>query len=226
MDQLPLDMLLCILAYINSKTLISICSVSRRFVELNLESLLRQKLIQLSHLNLKNHNLKRLIKLIKFPFKRDRISIGGHHSIILNDSILTFGSNCYGQLGLGDDINRNIPTLIIDIHNIIAISAGHRHSMILNDSGQIYTFGTNDAGQLGLGNNTWRKRPTLTSDIYNSIAISASDNYSMILDEHSQIYTFGNNEYGQLGLGDNTNRNIPTLINNMNKIITISTGEY
>jgi alpha-tubulin suppressor-like RCC1 family protein len=36
------------------------------------------------------------------------------HTIVvnLNDDIFAFGYNKYGQLGLGDDENRNIPTKI------------------------------------------------------------------------------------------------------------------
>jgi len=93
MDQLPLDILLCILRYIDTKTLLSICSVSHRFIELNLESLLRQRLTQLSRLNLKNYDLKRLIDLTKFPFKRDNINVSAYHSMIVNNDgqIYTFG---------------------------------------------------------------------------------------------------------------------------------------
>src|SRR5436853_4959187 len=126
MDQLPSDILLCIIAYVDSKTLLSICSVSYRFVELNLESLLRQKLTHLSRLNLKNHNLKRLINLIKFPFKSDRISACNYYSMILaNSQIYVFDTNAL----------INTPTLI---NNIIDMSAGEMHSIILNNECQIY----------------------------------------------------------------------------------------
>src|SRR5436853_483783 len=236
MDQLPSDMLLCILTYIDIKTLISVCIISYKFVELNLESLLRQRLTQLSRLNLKNHNLRCLINLSKFPFRKDRIIVGGNHSIILNNDgqIYTFGHNNKGQLGLGDNIKRNIPTLMPNIRNLIAITTGRFHSMILNERGQIYTFGHNGYGQLGLGDDTSkhnpnRNTPTLIRHISNIIAITAGGLHSMILNERGQIYTFGDNGCGQLGLGDNaskhnTNRNTPTLIPNISNIIAITAG--
>src|SRR5437868_1093097 len=231
MDQLPSDMLLCILTYIDIKNLISVCIISYKFVELNLESLLRQRLTQLSRLNLKNHNLRCLINLSKFPFRKDRIIVGGNHSIILNNDgqIYTYGHNNKGQLGLGDNIKRNIPTLMPNIRNLIAITGGGLHSIILNDKGQIYTFGYNDYGRLGLGDYDRRNIPTLINNIYNIIAISVGGLHSMILNERGQIYTFGDNGCGQLGLGDNaskhnTNRNTPTLIPNISNIIAITAG--
>ena len=82
--------------------------------------------------------------------------------ILDNDGqIYTFGNNYYGQLGLGDNTDRNTYILIPDIHNIIAISGSRFHSMILNNIGQIYTFGGNHYGQLGLEDNTERNIPTL-----------------------------------------------------------------
>ena len=86
MDQLPFDVLLCIIAYVDIKTLLSIYVTSNEFSKLNLETMLRQKLTYISRLNLKNYDLKRLINLSKFPFKRDRISVGHDHSMILNNS--------------------------------------------------------------------------------------------------------------------------------------------
>ena len=72
--------------------------------------------------------------------------------------IYTFGTNL-GQLGLGDYINKNVPTLINDIDKIIDISACGYHSMILSKN--VLIFGSNNLGQLGLGDNSDRNIPTL-----------------------------------------------------------------
>src|SRR5437868_711798 len=216
-DQLPLDILLYIITYIDNKILLSVCSISHRFIGLNLESLLRQRLTQLTRLNLKNHNLKRLINLTKFPFNRNRINANGCHSIILDNDgqIYIFGNNNQGQLGLGNNISINTPTLIVDIYGSIAASVGIAHSMILNNCDKIYTFGDNYFGQLGLGNNIDKNTPTLISDMDKIIAISAGEYHSIVLDNDGQIYTFGRNNFGQLGLGDNTPKNTPTFIANI-----------
>jgi alpha-tubulin suppressor-like RCC1 family protein len=87
-------------------------------------------------------------------------------SLILNsqDQVFGFGDNEYGQLGLDDQIPRMVPTLI-DIPEIIAISAGGFHSLFLNSQGQIFSCGNNIHGQLGQGNTNNLLRPTLIRGI-------------------------------------------------------------
>ena len=68
-----------------------------------------------------------------------------------NEYIYGFGENDYGQLGLGDNELRYIPTINEYLDGCIEISAGTFHSLVLMNSGQIYAFGMNNKGQLGLG---------------------------------------------------------------------------
>ncbi len=44
---------------------------------------------------------------------------------------MSFGSNYYGQLGLGDYTDRYAPTLISNLNNVIDISLGFYHSLFL-----------------------------------------------------------------------------------------------
>ena len=44
---------------------------------------------------------------------------------------MSFGSNYYGQLGLGDYTDRYAPTLISNLNNVIDISLGGFHSLFL-----------------------------------------------------------------------------------------------
>jgi alpha-tubulin suppressor-like RCC1 family protein len=105
--------------------------------------------------------------LIEAPWIGDIIGIsaGGEHSLILNSNgqVFSFGGNMCGHLGLGDEKNRNQPTIIknIGIGRIAAISAGVCHSLIANSEGQVFSFGSNLSGQLGLGDNKNRSIPTL-----------------------------------------------------------------
>ena len=96
-----------------------------------------------------------------------QISTGGDRSSALTNTgkIYSWGDNHYGQLGLGHYNDINIPTLIAKMpNNIIQISAGNGHSLVLSANGQIYAFGKNDSGQLGFGDNKDRTIPTLISN--------------------------------------------------------------
>jgi alpha-tubulin suppressor-like RCC1 family protein len=99
------------------------------------------------------------------PFDRDIISIhcGSYHTIIYKeDGIFVFGHNTSGQLGLGDDINRTVPTKLDFNCDIISIHCGSYHT-IFNTTDGIYVCGQNICGQLGLGDNIKRNVPTKLS---------------------------------------------------------------
>jgi hypothetical protein len=58
-----------------------------------------------------------------------------------------------GQLGLGDAINRNNPTIVPGLRGkkVVGGSAGRNHSAVITATGESYTFGLNQYGQLGTG---------------------------------------------------------------------------
>jgi alpha-tubulin suppressor-like RCC1 family protein len=153
------------------------------------------------------------------------VSCGAKHSMIidLDNNIYAFGRNEDGELGLGDNENRNVPTLIPNI-KAKSVSCGVYDTLILDLNNDVYAFGKNYSGQLGLGDNVDRNVPTLIPNI-KAKYISCGDHHTIIIDLNNNVYSFGYNEYGQLGLGDNENRNVPTLIQNL-KAKSVSCGGF
>eukprot|EP00960_Hanusia_phi_P055290 762930-Hanusia_phi.AAC.8 len=89
-----------------------------------------------------------------------QVSAGWMHSIALSNDgeVWVWGGNKYGQLGLGDKLDRFAPVKLQDVYkgshflgSVISIAAGHGHSLFLNSSGRAFSSGRNDAGQLGVG---------------------------------------------------------------------------
>lgn len=84
------------------------------------------------------------------------ICTGLHHSVLLTEKgeVFTFGSNQFGQLGVGDFQNRFVPTRVkverIVNGHITQISAGSNHTILLTSLGEVLTFGNNQNGQLGI----------------------------------------------------------------------------
>jgi alpha-tubulin suppressor-like RCC1 family protein len=72
------------------------------------------------------------------------ISCGSRHALALTESgcVYSWGNNNWGQLGVGDKGNSQIPTLVI-LKDIIIdkISCGRVHSLLLSRDGDIYFFG-------------------------------------------------------------------------------------
>ena len=82
--------------------------------------------------------------------------------ILADNELYMWGSNKYGQLGLGDTQDRNIPQytgLTID-----AISVGSEHNLVLK-SNSIHVFGWSEHGQLGLNDELDRCLPRVIPNL-------------------------------------------------------------
>ncbi len=58
--------------------------------------------------------------------------------------VYTFGSNSYGQLGVGDLSSRGSPTLVkitSTVDNIVMVAAGSHHTVVLTSDGDVLTWG-------------------------------------------------------------------------------------
>ncbi|AEC01473.1 fimbrillin family protein [Parasphaerochaeta coccoides] len=82
------------------------------------------------------------------------VSAGKYHTMIVkkNGTLWATGNNVYGQLGVGDNSNRNTPVPVSSMgSDVVAVSARERHTMILKNDGTLWGTGHNVFGQLGLG---------------------------------------------------------------------------
>jgi alpha-tubulin suppressor-like RCC1 family protein len=164
------------------------------------------------------------------------IDCGMYHTIFLtNDGkVYSCGRNDFGQLGLNDTSQRNVPTLITTTTvegtptafnnlTISAIYCGTHHTLFLTNNGKVYSCGYNTYGQLGLNDTTQRNVPTLittttvggTPTAFNNLtiaAIASGEFHTLFLTNDGAVYSCGYNNYGQLGLNDTTQRKVPTLI--------------
>jgi alpha-tubulin suppressor-like RCC1 family protein len=86
--------------------------------------------------------------------KAKQISAGSVHIVLIDseDNIWSFGSNLYGELGIGDTLYINIPTQIPNL-KAQRISTGLGNTIIIDLDNNVWSFGYNRNGQLGLGDN-------------------------------------------------------------------------
>ncbi|KAF6200669.1 hypothetical protein GE061_005112 [Apolygus lucorum] len=82
-----------------------------------------------------------------------QVACGLHHTVVLTQSgdVYTFGSNSYGQLGVGDVMIRGGPVQVKLPCIATHVAAGSNHTVILTSNGNVYTFGSYQKGQLGRG---------------------------------------------------------------------------
>ncbi|KAM0884727.1 hypothetical protein ACQ4PT_030794 [Festuca glaucescens] len=124
----------------------------------------------------------------------------------------TWGRNEKGQLGHGDTLLRNLPTVVSELskYNIISASIGRNHTVVVTDDGKSFAFGDNKHGQLGTG--SLRKgtevspAPCLVTEATNAVC-GADFTVWLSSVEGSSILTAGLPQYGQLGHGSDNEYN-------------------
>jgi len=135
-------------------------------------------------------------------------------------SLWGWGVNTNGQLGLGDNTNRFVPTRVGTENDWVAVTAGVSHSMGLRNWGAIYAWGSNEFGKLGLGDTQNRLRPVMLGTSYDWAAVVCGDSHTMGLKRDGTLYGWGVGSWGRLATGDLLDRIVPT------QVLAMGTGKY
>ena len=154
------------------------------------------------------------------------VSAGLGHTVAVNDKgeLWAWGSNGSGQLGLGDNENRNTPFRVGTASDWKSVSVGNEHTAAVKNDGTIWSWGYNQQGQLGVGDNANRNTPTQVGNATDWRSVSAGGNSTMAINDKGELWAFGYNQQGQLGVGDNANRNTPAQAGNATDWRSVSAG--
>mmetsp|Transcript_54456 Transcript_54456/g.137504 ORF Transcript_54456/g.137504 Transcript_54456/m.137504 type:complete len:1025 (+) Transcript_54456:128-3202(+) len=105
------------------------------------------------------------------PFRVTEVSCGHGHVLARTESqqCISWGENTCGQLGLGQKSKPTYkPQLLETIPSqLLSVSAGWAHSVVVGTDGRAYAWGLNSHGQLGLGDTTTRMAPHLLHELVN-----------------------------------------------------------
>lgn len=137
------------------------------------------------------------------------IYMGYNYVIVrcIDGTLMAYGDNFHGQLGLGDRLPRKIFETIKGIpKNIVDIMCGPSHVFIKCSDGKLLGCGNNGCGQLGLGDTNDRLLFREVKGIPKNIINIVCGEYHTILIGDGILMATGLNSYGQLGLGDNKDR--------------------
>ena len=110
------------------------------------------------------------------------------------------------------------------IPRIIAVSAGHEHSLFLDTHGRVYACGNGRNGKLGLGDAYDRHVPVRIRGLPRISAISAGGQHSMVLSRKGGVFAFGQGNDGQLGIGDSQSYYRPVCVMDEPPIVAVSAG--
>jgi alpha-tubulin suppressor-like RCC1 family protein len=130
------------------------------------------------------------------------VSTGFDHTCVVaaDSNIACFGGNEFGQLGTGDNVNRNTPVYFADIVDWGNPQSGSRFACARRPAGIVSCWGLNDDGQLGVGEGDFTNRnvPTPLSGAFASVMVG--QRHACALDGDAHLWCWGDDE-GQLGQG-------------------------
>lgn len=139
------------------------------------------------------------------------IENGNGVSYAISDAgvLYAWGTNSNGQLGLGDQTERQVPTIVEALadETVVTVSSGTSHTLALTADGQVYAFGSNTDGQLGSpaaleqdGSPARRSlEPVLVEGLPdNIVSVTADTKTSYAVTSDGRVFGWGESKHGQL----------------------------
>jgi alpha-tubulin suppressor-like RCC1 family protein len=111
------------------------------------------------------------------------------------------------NLSLDDASDQCIPMRVEALNGlkIVGASAGHRHSLFLDETGSVFSCGAGVTGCLGHGDNESHMLPmkiqAFDDENIEIIQLSAGVDMSMAVSSKGDVYAFGKTDGGRIGLG-------------------------
>jgi len=101
------------------------------------------------------------IGLVTLPQSWSQVSTGFSHTLAIRSdgSLFAWGLNSSGQLGLGNAVDRNSPTLVSS-SSWSQVSAGNNFSLAIDSNNRLYGWGLNTSFQTGDNFNVSKSLPT------------------------------------------------------------------
>lgn len=138
-------------------------------------------------------------------------------SVKTDGSLWTWGTNTYGQLGLGDTTSRSSPVRVGALTDWKQVAVGAALALAVKTDGTLWAWGYNLDGRLGLGDTAHRSSPVQVGALTNwkSIHVSGGDDNrsALALKTDGTLWAWGNSySLGELGLGDLNPRSSPVQV--------------
>ena len=160
------------------------------------------------------------------------VSAGYYHTVAVKDngSLWSWGSNDYGQLGVGTSgpaHGKILPARESTGSNdwTAEISAGNFHTAAVKDDGTLWSWGSNTYGQIGIGSTDMTKNdPVRVGTETNWKTASAGCFCTAAVKDNGSLWAWGRNDYGQYGDSTKASRNVPVIAGAANDWRTVSAG--
>jgi alpha-tubulin suppressor-like RCC1 family protein len=128
-----------------------------------------------------------------------QLSVNTRHNcaVLANRTVVCWGNNTVGQLGVGDRTDRSTPTLVPGLTDVVQVATGGSHTCALRADGTVRCWGSNFAGVLGDGTTTDRLAPVTVLPVSGSgalggvIQITAGGSHTCALISNGTVRCWG-----------------------------------
>ncbi|WP_244237940.1 RCC1 domain-containing protein [Corallococcus terminator] len=158
------------------------------------------------------------------------IAAGGAHGLVVRQdgTASAWGSNVYGQLGDGTNVDRllPVPALVQGLTGATALSATAYHTLALKQDGTVWAWGYNDSGQLGDGTNVDHPTPAPVQGLTQVAALASGTYHSLALKQDGTVWAWGLNNLGQLGDGTTDSRSERRPVQGLTGVTALAASTY
>lgn len=131
------------------------------------------------------------------------IENGNGFSFAVSDDgkLYAWGSNTNGQLGLGDQDERLVPTLVAALaeEKVVAVATDVSHTLVLTDAGAVFAMGSNVDKQVAPSEDRRVLEPTRIEGLPDTIvAVTTAGRTSYAVTSDGRVYGWGQSDRGQL----------------------------
>ncbi len=125
------------------------------------------------------------------------------------------------------------PTLVPNLTDVAAVSAGYDHRMALKKDGSLWGWGQNETYQLGqgLGDKKFYEEAVPVPGMTEVASVSAGGNFTLALKKDGTVWAWGTNSEGQLGDGKDSytpdyslREESPFQVVNLDQVVAVDAG--
>lgn len=176
-----------------------------------------------------------------FGLKFVKVLAGAFHTMALDETgkLWIWGQNTNGQLGNNSVVGSLVPIIVSSLtgRKVVRMVASE-HTVVLDDTGNLWVWGRNDNGQLGINSTTNSLEPANLTSLAGSplfgrkiVDVCVGMGHTIVLDDAGVVWAWGSNNLGQLGINSTVSSLVPVNVSTYagsplmgRKVVLISIG--
>jgi alpha-tubulin suppressor-like RCC1 family protein len=140
--------------------------------------------------------------------------------------VACWGPNNYGQLGVGDTVDRLSPVWLETLRDIKQVSMSSSHACALSHAGRAYCWGLGTSGQLGTGKAQSSWNPVRAPQLDGAAKLVAANLTTCALMPSKFVRCVGSAEGGLLGNNQKTGFALKWVSPSLSPIVSLDGGNY